>query len=203
MVVFTLIRSLCYHPVHLLSSDIDFRIYTLVCSFIMIAASFSTGTFPHTSSANQYIRTFLSTPNGVVVIALASTYWAYVASAILSLDIWHLLTSFVQYNAMTLSYINILNVYAFCNWHDVSWGTKGSDKADSLPSAQTTKRSDDDMSIEVLEYELPQADIDGKFEKVVKKALAPYKKTRKNEESTMDDSYRGFRTNFIVAWLFS
>jgi len=170
---------------------------------MMVAVAFSTGTFPHTSSGSQYIRTFLSTPNGVVVIALASTYWAYIASAILSLDFSYLFTSFVQYNIMTLSYINILNVYAFCNWHDVSWGTKGSDKADALPSAQTTKIKDNTTALEVLEYELPQADIDSRFESVVKNTLTPYKKISKVEKIAMDDSYRGFRTNFIAAWLFS
>jgi chitin synthase len=33
---------------------------------------------------------------------------------------------------MVPTYINVLNVYAFCNTHDVSWGTKsqGSQKMD-------------------------------------------------------------------------
>jgi hypothetical protein len=31
------------------------------------------------------------------------------------------------------------NVYAFCNLHDVSWGTKGSDKVEALPAAQSKK----------------------------------------------------------------
>ena len=26
---------------------------------------------------------------------------------------------------LTPTYINILNVYAFCNTHDITWGTKG------------------------------------------------------------------------------
>lgn len=30
-------------------------------------------------------------------------------------------------------------MYAFCNLHDVSWGTKGSDKVEALPAAQSKK----------------------------------------------------------------
>jgi chitin synthase len=36
-------------------------------------------------------------------------------------------TSFIQYLLLSPSYINVLNVYAFCNTHDISWGTKGPD----------------------------------------------------------------------------
>lgn len=35
-------------------------------------------------------------------------------------------TSIIQYLLLAPSYINVINVYAFCNVHDVSWGTKGS-----------------------------------------------------------------------------
>src|ERR1051326_3229977 len=44
---------------------------------------------------------------------------------------------FIQYLLMTPTYINILNVYAFCNTHDITWGTKGDDKAEKLPSVTT------------------------------------------------------------------
>ena len=106
---------------------------------------------------------------------------------------------------MATSYINILNVYAFCNWHDVSWGTKGADKADALPTAQSTKMADKDgdAGLEVLEYELPQADIDSKFEVVVKKALTPFKEAKKTPEGTLEDAYKNFRTKLIIAWIFS
>jgi len=33
--------------------------------------------------------------------------------------------SYPQYLFVASSYTNILNIYAFSNWHDVSWGTKG------------------------------------------------------------------------------
>ncbi|KAJ7935200.1 glycosyltransferase family 2 protein [Mycena leptocephala] len=44
---------------------------------------------------------------------------------------WHMITSFVQYLLMAPSYIAVLNVYAFANVHDVSWGTKGDNKVNT------------------------------------------------------------------------
>lgn len=87
----------------------------------------------------------------------------------------------------------------------MSWGTKGADKAEALPSAQTTKKSEADggASVEVLEYELPQEDIDSKFEKVVKKALEPYKEPKTVVKRAMEDEYKDFRTKLITTWIFT
>lgn len=98
------------------------------------------------------------------------------------------------------SSINILMVYAFCNWHDVSWGTKGSDKADALPSARTTS---DEQAAFVEEVDKPQADIDTEFELTVKRALAPWREPEEKKEVNLDDSYKSFRTNLVLLWTFS
>jgi chitin synthase len=177
-----------------------------VASFLLVGLAFNKESFPDVTGFWNYVAAFLGSVKGVIVIALASTFGVYIIASILYLDPWHLLTSFLQYLLMATSYINILNVYAFCNWHDVSWGTKGADKADALPSAKTTKQPDTDAggaSVEVLEYELPQTYIDDKFEKAVKKALTPFKEPDKNEKPTLDDAYKSFRTNLIIAWIFS
>jgi len=187
------------------SDGIDDRLYTLVSSFFLVGLAFSKGSFPHANGVLDYIGQFVVSTNGVLTIALISVFGVYVFASLLYLDPWHLITSFFQYLVMATSYINVINVYAFCNWHDVSWGTKGADKADSLPSAQTTKKSDTEggASIEVLEYELPQADIDSKFEKVVKRALAKYQPPKKNGKTSLDDAYKNFRTKLIITWIFS
>ena len=181
------------------------RAYTLVCSLFLVVLAFSAGTFPQTNGVLDFIRQFITSTNGVILIALAATYGVYIIASLLYLDPWHMLHSFPQYSLMMTSYINILNVYAFCNWHDVSWGTKGADKADALPSAQTSKKSEEDggASVEIVEYELPQAEVDFKFEKVVKRALAPYKEPDNKEAKSMDDAYRSFRTNLIIIWIFT
>ena len=60
---------------------------------------------------------------------IQATYGLYLISSILFLDPWHMLTSFIQYLLLLPSYVNILLIYAFCNLHDVSWGTKGDNGA--------------------------------------------------------------------------
>ena len=45
---------------------------------------------------------------------------AYAFSSLLAFDPWHMMTSFLQYMLLSPMYINILNVYAFCNLDDVS-----------------------------------------------------------------------------------
>jgi len=99
------------------------------------------------------------------------------------------------------SYINILMVYAFSNWHDVSWGTKGSDKADSLPSAQTKKV--DGKAAVIEEIDRPQEDIDSQFEATVKRALKPFVPPVEDEKKTLEDSYKSFRTKLLITWVFS
>ena len=111
-------------------------------------------------------------------------------------------TSFPQYLVIMSSYVNILNVYAFSNWHDVSWGTKGSDKADVLPSAQTTKTGDGKAAI-IEEPDKPQADIDSQFEITVRRALKEYVEPVVVEKKTLDDSYKSFRTRLVTAWILS
>lgn len=113
-----------------------------------------------------------------------------------------MLHSFPQYLLTVSSYQNILNVYAFCNWHDVSWGTKGSDKAEVLPSA-VTQVSDDGKAKVIEEIDKPQADIDSAFEVTVKRALTPFKPEVEVEKKTLDDSYKSFRTNLITVWIFT
>lgn len=109
--------------------------------------------------------------------------------------------SFPQYLLIVSSYINILNVYAFNNWHDVSWGTKGSDKADVLPSAKTQVAEDGKAKV-IDEPDKPQADIDEAFQTTVKRALTPFVPVVEVDKKTLDDSYKSFRTKLVTAWIF-
>lgn len=149
-----------------------------------------------------FLKTFFQGSSGIIVIALGATVGLYYIASFMYLDPWHMFTSFPQYTLIMSSYVNILNVYAFSNWHDVSWGTKGSDKADVLPSAQTTKTGDGKAAV-IEEPDKPQTDIDSQFEVTVKRALKPYVEPVVNEKKTLEDSFKSFRTKLVTAWIFS
>lgn len=56
-----------------------------------------------------------------VVVSFASTYGIWLLASILWLDPFHMFTSLVQYVLMAPSMINVINVYAFSNTHDVRY----------------------------------------------------------------------------------
>lgn len=51
---------------------------------------------------------------------ILTIFTVYLFASILCFDPWHMLTSFIPYMLLSPMYINILNVYAFCNLDDAS-----------------------------------------------------------------------------------
>lgn len=181
------------------------QLYLVVLSLYLVVRAFTnkhSTDIDLSDGANKFFQTFFaSTSSGIIIIALAATFGLYFVASFMYLDPWHMFTSFPQYLLIMSSYVNILNVYAFSNWHDVSWGTKGSDKADALPVAKTTKAGGKTAVIE--EPDKPQIDIDQQFQTTVKRALDKYTPPVVNEKKTLEDSYKSFRTRLVTAWIFS
>merc|ERR1711939_465373 len=181
------------------------QFYIIVQSFYLVVNAFTsdnTTDIETGKGVDKFLSSFFASSGpGIILIALAATFGLYFVASFLYLDPWHMFTSFPQYLLCMTSYINILMVYAFSNWHDVSWGTKGSDKADALPSA-TTKKEDGKGAV-VEEIDRPQEDIDSQFEATVKRALKPYIAVEEVEEKTLEDSYKSFRTKLLICWIFS
>ena len=181
------------------------QLYIIVLSLYLVVRAFTTDStdIDTHDGTKKFLETFFgSSGPGIIIIALASTFGLYYVASFLYWDPWHMFTSFIQYLLVAPSFINILMIYAFSNWHDVSWGTKGSDKAEALPSAQT-KKDDKGTATVVEEVDKPQADIDSQFEATVKRALTPYVEPKSKDESTLEDSYRNFRTRLVATWIFS
>jgi chitin synthase len=182
--------------------------YILVLTVYLVYRAFSTKPVSEQislASGKQFFDSVFSGSTGVaglIMIALITIYGLNFVASFLYLDPWHMFHSFPQYLFLMSTYINILMVYSFNNWHDVSWGTKGSDLAESLPSANIVK-GEKDLVVEEIEQE--QEDIDSKFEKVVRRALTPddIAGQERPEKRNVEDSYKSFRTGLVYSWLLS
>lgn len=179
--------------------------YILVLSGYLVVQAFQTpiGEQIKTDTAKDFMDSIFgkSGAAGVILLALIAIYGIYFIASFMYLDPWHMFHSFPYYMLLMSTYINILMVYAFNNWHDVSWGTKGSDSNEALPSANITKGEKDEVVVE--EIDKPQEDIDSQFEATVRRALAPFNDEEKPEPKDLEDSYKSFRTMLVVLWLFS
>lgn len=182
------------------------QLYIVVDSLYLVVHAFSGSApmdFDTSNGFGGFLKSFFSSSGaGIIIIALAATFGLYFVASFMYMDPWHMFTSFPAYLLIMSSFINILNVYAFSNWHDVSWGTKGSDKADALPSVQTQKEADGKGAV-IEEVDKPQADIDSQFESTVKRALTPFVAPVEKEERSLEDSYKSFRTKLVSFWIFT
>jgi chitin synthase len=111
-------------------------------------------------------------------------------------------SSFLQYLCLAPSFTNVLNVYAFCNLHDVSWGTKGSDKADALPSVSSSKGKNEEVAV-VQDTERVQEDLDAVFKETVTRAVTKVEVKEAPEKPSLDDQNKTFRTRLVVFWMLS
>lgn len=182
------------------------QFYILILTFYLVVLAFTgspIGDQIDTTSANAFFDSFFNGQDGaagLIIMALITIYGLNFLASFLYLDPWHMFHSFPQYLVLMSTYINVLMVYAFNNWHDVSWGTKGSDVASSLPSATMVKGE----TAVVEEVLIEQGDIDARFENVVKRALTPTKKADKGPvKKDLEDSYKSFRTGLTYSWLLS
>jgi chitin synthase len=133
-----------------------------------------------------------------LIISLASTYLLWFIVSFLFFDPWHMFTSFIQYLFLTPTYINILNVYAFCNTHDITWGTKGDDKAEKLPSATLKPGGKVDVNIPT-----DDGDLNAQYEAEMRKILtkAPAEKREMTASEKQEDYYKSFRSQVVLVWL--
>lgn len=134
-----------------------------------------------------------------LIVSMASTYVLYLVASIMFFDPWHMLTSFIQYLLLTPTYINILNVYAFCNTHDITWGTKGDDKPEKLPTATTKPGGKVDVAIPTDDH-----DLNTQYETELRAFATKYAPPAKviGPQEKHEDYYKGFRSAVVLLWMF-
>jgi chitin synthase len=82
----------------------------------------------------------------------------------------------------------------------VSWGTKGSDKAEALPSVKSSKSKDTDAPV-VEDTTKMQEDVDAAFKETVTRAITKIDTEEAIEKPTMDDQNKTFRTRLVALWM--
>lgn len=133
-----------------------------------------------------------------LIVSLMSTYLLYFIVSFLFFDPWHMFTSFIQYLILTPTYINVLNVYAFCNTHDITWGTKGDDKAEKLPSAKVKADGKVDVAIPTDDGDLNQQ-YAAELKMIESKAKKEVRVVSDSEKQ--EDYYKGFRSFVVLFWV--
>lgn len=83
----------------------------------------------------------------------------------------------------------------------MSWGTKGSDKAEALPSLSSSKGKGDAPIVE--DVTKPQEDVDAAFKETVTRAITKVEVKEEIEKPNMDDQNKTFRTRLVAAWMLS
>lgn len=147
-----------------------------------------------------------------LIISTLTTYALYLIASIIHLKPMHMLTSFLQYLLLSPSYVNVLNIYAFCNLHDISWGTKGA-TAMTLGDAQI---SEDGEKVQFVDAPITAEEINDLYEKQMdilahtprpKPAITPEslkvdeQKRKEKEEEDKKNYYAFIRSMVVLTWI--
>ncbi|OBZ70856.1 Chitin synthase 3 [Grifola frondosa] len=144
----------------------------------------------------------------IMLFSITATYGVYTFASILAFDPWHLFTSFVPYLLLAPTYVNILQIYAFSNLDDISWGTKQDTDVETDLGA-VMQNSNSQVDLEVL---TDAADVNSIYEEALdnmknRKPLARARATNglsvAEKEQAAKDYYANVRTNVLLAWVLS
>ncbi|KXS16007.1 glycosyltransferase family 2 protein [Gonapodya prolifera JEL478] len=148
-----------------------------------------------------------------IVVSMASTYGLWFLMSVAFLDPWHMFNSFIQYMILTPFYINMMQVYALCNTHDISWGTKGLEKEDhglGVAKKQDAVGKKEEVTLEVPD-ENKKEEADRAYDKFYTEMIkspepTPEEKKKKAEAAAKDkadDDKKEFRTLLVLFWIVS
>ncbi|KAL5627889.1 hypothetical protein BROUX41_002637 [Berkeleyomyces rouxiae] len=136
-----------------------------------------------------------------LVVSTASTVGLYIVMSLVYLDPWHLLTSAGQYFMLLPSYICTLQIYAFCNTHDVTWGTKGDNVMKTDLGGAVAKGP----SGSTVELEMPseQVDIDSGYDEALRnlRDRLAVAQPPTPDSQLQEDYYKSVRTYMVMLWM--
>ena len=98
--------------------------------------------------------------------------------------------------------VNILMMYAMCNLHDVTWGTKGDNGSSKDLGGATKVQGKDGKEMMAVDLPTTQEDVDALWA-ASKSSLnypPPPQKESRDAATKQADSDRNSRTNVVLAW---
>ncbi|PWN49957.1 putative Chs4-chitin synthase 4 [Violaceomyces palustris] len=138
-----------------------------------------------------------------IVVSLAATFGLWLIASVMFFEPWHMFTSIVQYLLMAPSFVNIISIYAFCNIHDLSWGTKGSQEVSTdLGVAGKAGANTNQVDVQIP---TESKDINDAYDDAVHvlSMKAPKEKSSIDPETKQRDYYARVRTNVVLMWTIS
>ncbi|SMN20273.1 similar to Saccharomyces cerevisiae YBR038W CHS2 Chitin synthase II [Maudiozyma saulgeensis] len=163
-------------------------LYSLICGFTFAIRSMVLKEESHSAFVN-------------IVVSMLSTYGCYIFSSFMYLDPWHIFTSSLQYFITLPAFTCTLQIYAFCNTHDVSWGTKGSTGGSKQLSKAIVLQGPDGKQI--VETDWPQ-EVDKKYLEIKSRLKEPEVEiVTVDEGEKRNDYYRDIRTRIVMFWMLS
>ncbi|KAK8905037.1 hypothetical protein QC760_006241 [Botrytis cinerea] len=170
-------------------------IYSIIMVYTLFSTIYIVYREVHDNAKNLVMGNNLFTN---LVVSLCSTLGLYFLMSFLYLDPWHMFTSSGAYFALLPSYICTLQVYAFCNTHDVTWGTKG----DNVMSTDLGAASGKGQTVE-LEMPSEQLDIDSGYDEALRNLRDRLEVPSPpiSESQQQEDYYKSVRTYMVLVWM--
>lgn len=139
-----------------------------------------------------------------IIVSILCTYGLYTIMSILYLDPWHMLTCSVQYFLMIPFYTCTLQIFAFCNTHDVSWGTKGDTHSHSDKSNQyiIEKNEKGDFEAIVTDVNVDEVYLETLYNIKAKRSSKKVDKNKAADPIVSGEDYaKDVRSKVVLIWL--
>lgn len=138
-----------------------------------------------------------------IVVSLLATYGLYTLMSILYLDPWHMITCSLQYFCMIPTYTCTLQIFAFCNTHDVSWGTKGDNNSKEDRSKYVIQQNEDgEFEAVVVDYNIDEFYLDTLYNIRSKRSNNKVKRNVEKKDTVDGEDYaKDVRTKVVLIWL--
>ncbi|KNE72597.1 hypothetical protein AMAG_17040 [Allomyces macrogynus ATCC 38327] len=152
----------------------------------------------------------------VTLLALGATYGVFFLSSCMYWEFYHPIANILQYTILLPSYINVLQIYAYCNISDLSWGTKQDTAVAPAAAAggggAAAPVDDDDLArVPMLPASDYLAAATARFHDSIAPVMAHQDTDSEDKKKAAaaappkqdkDANFREFRTVWLVTWVF-